>query len=51
MFLYIIQWYVVIQELFLCQLLSIHHQANLVTWYGPVHPEFAARKDVRAYGW
>jgi len=35
---------------FLCRLLSIHHQAKLVTWYGAVLPEFAARNDFRDSG-
>jgi hypothetical protein len=35
---------------FLCWLLSIHHQANLVTWYGVVLPDFAARNAVRDSG-
>ena len=34
----------------LCRLLSAHHQANLVTWYGAVLPEFAARNDVHDSG-
>jgi hypothetical protein len=37
---------------FLCWLLSIHHQANLVTWHGVVLPDFADRNDVRdSEGW
>jgi hypothetical protein len=35
---------------FLCRLLSIHHQVNLVTWYGAVLPEFVARNNVRDSG-